>query len=207
MEMKWIRVGIIVGAWAALGGCGSLQPVKSESPSTYALDVSFDAAAIQAPGALTLVVARPREGAGFDSARMAYVKKAHELEYFARNQWVDSPGKMLLPLLVRALETGGAFRAVSQAPAPVSGDLRLETDIVRLHQEFLATPSRVRFTLRAQLIDVPGKRVVATREFDASENAPSDDPYGGVVAANRAVRRVLGEVAEFCAAQAKSAQP
>lgn len=205
--MKWIRLGVVIGAWAALGGCGSLQPVKSESPSTYALDARFDAPVAQPGGALTLVVAKPRESAGFDSARMVYVKKPHELEYFSRNQWVDSPGKMLAPVLLRALEAGGAFRAVTQAPAPVNGDLRLETDIVRLQQEFLEAPSRVRFTLRAQLIDVSGKRVIATREFDVSETAPSDDPYGGVVAANRAVRRVFGEVAEFCAIQAKTVKP
>lgn len=205
--MKWMRHVSVIIMWAALGGCGSLQPVKSESPSTYALDARFDASATQSPAALTVVVAKPREGAGFDSARMAYVKKPHELEYFSRNQWVDSPGKMLAPLLVRALDTGGAFRAVIQAPAPVSGDLRLESDIVRLQQEFLTTPSRVRFTLRVQLIDVPGKRVIATREFDVLENAPSDDPYGGVVAANRAVRHALAEVAAFCAAQGQMPKP
>lgn len=198
--MKRIGNGIVIALLIALGGCGSLLPAQPAPPATYALEAQFRPAAAPPPGAPTLLVARPRESAGFDSARMAYVKRLHELDYFSRNQWIDTPGRMLAPLLLQALEASGAFRAVTLAPGPVTGQLRLETDILRLQQEFLGTPSRVRFTLRAQLIDVPGKRVIATREFDILEDAPSDDPYGGVLAANRAVQRALDETAAFCAA-------
>ncbi len=200
--MKRIANGIVAVLLLALGGCGSLLPARPAPPATYALEAQFQPTAAPPQNAPTLLVARPRESAGFDSARMAYVKRPHELDYFSRNQWIDTPGRMLAPLLLQALEASGAFRAVTPAPGPVSGQLRLETDILRLQQEFLDTPSRVRFTLRAQLIDVPGKRVIATREFDILENAPSDDPYGGVLAANRAVQRALNEAAAFCAAQA-----
>ena len=202
VSMNWLRIGLMTVAWAILGGCGALQPIKSEAINTYALDARFEPRAGQAVGTLTLVVARPREGAGFDSARMAYMRRPHELEYFSRNQWVDDPGKMLAPLLVQAIEARGVFRAVTQTTGTVTGNLRLESEVVRLQQEFLAAPSSVHLTLRVQLIDVPGKRVVATREFDLSENAPSENPYGGVVAANRVVQRALTEVAEFCAGQA-----
>ncbi|MFA7316119.1 MAG: hypothetical protein WC029_00915, partial [Sulfuricella sp.] len=80
-------------------------------------------------------------------------------------------------------------------------------EIVRLQQEFTSVPSKVRFTLRAQLIDVAGRRILATREYDISENAASNDPYGGVVAANRAVHRALSEAAGFFAAEARALKP
>lgn len=205
--MKRIKIGILVVALMALGGCGALQPVQRERPNNFVLDAQFQTSTAPPQGALTLAVAKPRESAGFDSARMVYLKRPHELEYFAHNQWVDTPGKMLAPLLVRALEAGGAFRAVAQASGPVAGQLRLETDVVRLQQEFLSSPSKVRFTLRAQLIDVPGGRVIATREFDVLEDALSEDPYGGVMAANRAVQRVLADVAAFCALHGQTLKP
>jgi cholesterol transport system auxiliary component len=53
--------------------------------------------------------------------------------------------------------------------------------------------------VRAQLIDVGARRVLASAEFDETEVAPSDDPYGGVIAANRALGRLLERLAEFCA--------
>lgn len=181
----------------SLAGCTSLQQ-RSEGVNSYMLDATFASAAPPASHAAPLLVASPREAAGFATARMGYVKTPHQLEYFARNRWVDTPGKMLAPLLVRALEAQGGFTTVIQGPSRIRGDLRLETEIVRLQQEFLTTPSRVHFTLRVQLIDVPAGKVLATREFDAVEAATSDDPYGGVIAANHAVQRVLSEVARFC---------
>jgi len=75
---------------------------------------------------------------------------------------------------------------------------------VRLQQEFTSAPSQVHFTLRAQLIDVAGRRIVATREFDVIEQSLSEDPYGGVLAANLAVRRALNEAAAYFASQAGS---
>ncbi|MFN3398394.1 MAG: ABC-type transport auxiliary lipoprotein family protein [Sulfurimicrobium sp.] len=206
--MMWIRTVIIGLAWAALAGCASLQPVKHESANTFALEARITrGAAMPSPDAPNLVVSPARAWAGFDSPRMAYVRTPHKLEYFAKNQWIDSPARMLTPLLIQAAESSGAFGAVSAPGSGVAAQLRLESEIVRLQQEFTALPSRVRFTLRVQLIDVAARKVLATREFDVTENAPSEDPYGGVVAANRAVSRVLDEVKTFCLAQTKAPRP
>jgi cholesterol transport system auxiliary component len=77
--------------------------------------------------------------------------------------------------------------------------MRLDTEILRLQQEFLGVPSRVRFTLRAYLVESATRRVISSREFEATVDAASDDPRGGVTAAHQAVRRVLTELADFCA--------
>ena len=44
--------------------------------------------------------------------------------------------------------------------------------------------------------------MLASALFEAVEPAASDDPYGGVVAANRAVARVLDDIAAWCDANA-----
>jgi len=85
------------------------------------------------------------------------------------------------------------------APTAAAGQLKLDTEVVRLQQEFGTAPSQAHFTLRAVLLDSATRRVVAVREFDASVPAPSEDAPGGVNAANLAVQRVLGELAEFAA--------
>ena len=105
---------------------------------------------------------------------------------------------MLAPLLTRTLADTGSFRAVVLVTNGVQADLRLDTEIVQLRQSFLQRPSRVELVLRAQLVDVPGRRVLATRYVEASQEAPSDDPAGGVTAANAAVERALAQVAAFC---------
>lgn len=195
------------------GGCAALRPTAAPNPPAfYSLDIAGSAAAakpartwpVTAP---TLVVSAPRAAAGFDSSRMIYVRQAHKLEYFAHNEWIDTPARMLSPLIIAALENAGAFRAVVQAAGSAGGELRLDTEVLTLQQEFIRQPSRVRFTLRAQLVEDAGRRVVASREFEAVVAAPSDDPYGGVTAANQAVRNVLQDLAVFCAQAAAGWRP
>ena len=55
-------------------------------------------------------------------------------------------------------------------------------------------------------MDSTTRRVLAWRVFDESVAAASDDPYGGVVAANRAVQTVLEQLAVFCATAAGQRQ-
>lgn len=190
-----------LAAVALLSACSALPPLP-EAASTYVLDARLAPPARKAAGNAVIAVSPPRARPGFDTASMAYVRRAHELEYFAKNRWADTPARMLAPLLVQALDRSGGFRAVVQAPGAVSADLRIEIEIVQLLQDFETRPSRVRFTLRAQLIEVASRRVLATREFDEAEGAPSDDAYGGVIAANRALERLLGQLVDFCSGQA-----
>jgi cholesterol transport system auxiliary component len=186
-------------AVALLAACAALQPPEADHASTYVLEALPAAGAPRSTRDLVLEVAAPRARPGFDTPQMAYTQRANALEYFARNRWADAPARMLAPLLAQALDQSGGFRAVVQPPSLATANLRLETELVRLQQEFSARPSRVRFTLRAQLIDVDARRVLASAEFDETEVAPSDDPYGGVLAANRALGRLLERLAAFCA--------
>ena len=192
-----------------LSGCSTLQPVKASNIKTYVMEASFASSTPAAPAAtkagdLTLLVNTPSARSGFESARMIYLKNLHELDYFSQNQWVDSPARMLAPLLLQALESSAKYRAVIPARSPASADLRLDTEIVRLQHEFLTKPSQVRFTVRAQLVDLRSKSVLATREFEVTEAAASDDPYAGVIATNRAVKTLLQQLADFCAVESKA---
>jgi len=191
----------------ALGACSSLRPAATPPPAFYALDSVRIAASVTAPAtAPTLVISPPRAASGFDSQRIIYMRVPHKLDYFSQSEWIDPPARMLGPLLLAALENTGTFRAVMLMPSTASGKLRLDTEIIRLQHEFLSSPSRVHFTLRATLVDDKTRRVLAWREFDGYENAASDDPYGGVVAANLAVQKVLDQLSVFCTETTMSAQ-
>lgn len=187
-----------------LGGCSTLLPPPPPADKIYLLEGN-PAPAHPTPATrreITLTLSMPRARAGFDSAQMVWVRQPHGLEVYARNRWADTPARMLAPLLARTLERSGAFHAVVLAPSGVSAGLRLDTEIVRLQQDFSVQPSRVQFTLSAQLIDSSARRVIASAEFDETENAATEDAYGGVLAANRALDRLLAKLAAFCAEHA-----
>lgn len=183
-----------------LAGCSDLSTPQGSSPNIYVLDASPIVKPAVIKRDMVMAVNMPQARPGFGTAQIAYLQQPHELNYFASSRWTDTPARMLQPLLLQALEQGAGFRAVVLAGSAVPADLRLDVELIRLQQDFTFSPSRVQVTLQAQLIDLRGKRVLAVRQFDATENAASEDAYGGVGAANRAVQRVLGDVAEFCVA-------
>jgi len=201
MMRDWLTVLL---AATLLAGCAALQPPPVETPNLYVLEAKPLATAVRAKRDLVLEVAGPHAWPGFDTTQMIYVKRPYELDHFAANQWADTPSRMLAPLLVQALEQTGSFKAVVKAPGVIPADLRVDVELVRLQQNFAARPSRVELALRLQLADVRTKRVLAGITVDESENAPSDDPYGGVIAANAALQRVLQQVADFCVLESRS---
>lgn len=198
-----------LGFACLLSSCSLLTPNKVDQISVYSLEdanVTVGSALQENhkdkprnPEAPTIILSVPRAAAGFETKQIAYVRLAFQLEYFSLNQWIAPPSAMLLRLMSRALERTGDFNAVLQSPSRASGQLRLDIEIIRLQQEFFKSPSQVHFTLRAHLIDTASRRVIAWQEFDAAVAATSEDPYGGVVAANQVVRLLVEQVADFCA--------
>ena len=196
--MKTYTCIAMLTALLLLAGCAGLHAPATENINLYLLDAQSSIKAAPVQGNLAIAVSTPRAQPGYDTPRFAYVQRPHELNYYAVNRWADSPAHMLAPLLVRALEHSGGFRAVVQAPGPVPADIRLDTELIRLQQDFETHPSRVEITLRAQLIDLRSNRVLATRVFDANTTAAEENAYGGVIAANLAVQKILDQVTEFC---------
>lgn len=196
----WRTLRLIASA-ALLAGCSALQPPQTESQNIYVLEATPISTATRVRRDLVLAVSMPRAASGFDTPQMVYVRQPYALNYFVANRWADEPSRLLGPVLVQALDRAGGFRAVVPVPGAVPADIRLDTELIRLQQDFATRPSRIQLTLRAQLIDAREQRVLATRLFDEAEDAPSDDAYGGVTAANRALQRLLEKLADFCAAE------
>jgi cholesterol transport system auxiliary component len=212
---------LAVSAVPGLGGCGaSLLPKPPAAAARYTLDPAAAApaasalptatAALAAPAraaanAPVLLLAPPSAAPGYDSARMLYQRQPQQLEAFAFHEWLEPPARLMAPLMVQALQATGAFRAVLLAPTSGTGALRLETEVVRLQQDFGAQPSAVRLTLRAALIDAGTRHVLFTQVFDARVPASADNPVAGVAAAQQATQQVLGDLAAACATWARSA--
>ena len=194
---------------ASLAACSaSLLPKPAAPPTRYTLDAppgSEPAMPAAAKSAIhgVLAVVPMRAAPGFEGRHMLYQQQPQVVAAFARNEWVDTPARLLAPLLVQALQRHGGFAAVLLLPSSASATWRLETELIRLYQDFSVQPSQLRLTLRAVLIDTRSRRAVATREFDEHEPAATDDPAGGAAAAQRASQRVLQALAAFCAAQAE----
>ncbi len=176
-------------------GCISFRG-GSEAAHTYQLSLEGVQREMHAADANSPVVqlSPPQAEPGFETPRMVYLKRPYELEYFAANQWADTPANMVAPLLAQSLSQSGIWRDVVLLPSLVPGDYRLDVYGFALQQEFFQQPSRVRVTARAQLVDLKLSTIVGMQRFEAIEPAPTENAYGGVVAANRAVAALLDQI-------------
>lgn len=196
----------LVGLLLLATGCGGLLPKAPAPPDFYALD-GLDASGLVRPpllGGRTLIVSPLTAASGFDTPRIVYLRLPHQLAHFARSEWVDTPARMLAPQVVAAIAASGAFAAVVLAPSGAAGELRLDVTLLRLQHDFTGARSHVRLTLRATLVDTATRRVREQRTFDESVDAPRDDAYGGVLAANQAAAQALRGLAAMCAQAAAS---
>jgi len=195
------RRAFIILALAAFGaGCTALPAPHVDNVTLYILAAGLLRVTPHPRNDGVIEVALPRAWPGFDTPQMAYVRQPYELDYFATSRWADTPSRMLFPVLVRALEQTETFRTVVEMPSTVPADFRLDTEIVRLRQNFGVQPSRVELTLRAQLTDLRARRVVGSKVFEETQAAPTEDAAGGVIAANAALQRMLERIADFCVA-------
>jgi cholesterol transport system auxiliary component len=184
----------------ALMVAGCLSP-RTDSSELHTYQLSLEGwpseARLRKLDGPVLLVSQPQAEPGFETQRMVYVKRPYELEYYSVNQWVDTPVRMFTPLMVQALNQNDAWRAVIPLSSSLRGDYRLDTHGFLLQQEFLQQPSRVRVMVRAQLIDLKESTILSTRVFEVMENTTSENPYGGVQAANRAVAALLDQMASW----------
>lgn len=194
------RLAHVMCGLLALTAAGCLSP-RTDSSEIHTYQLSLDGWPSEArPGTLdgpVLLVSQSQAEPGFETQRMVYLKRPYELEYYALNQWADTPVRMFTPLMVQALNQTDAWRAVIPLPSSLHGDYRLDTHGFLLQQEFLQQPSRMRVMVRAQLVDLKESTILSARVFEVMENATSENPYGGVQAANRAVAGLLDQIGSW----------
>ncbi len=190
---------------SALPGCALLRPVNVQTDKALLSPARLDVPRKTNCGT-TLVVFPPQTQAIYDTTQMAYAIQPHQLAYFGRHEWAETPSRMLLPLLVSALQSTGCFNAVVVPPYAYAYTHALRTDIVELRQDFTAQPAVLRLSLRVQLGDDTAGRVIDGTEITVSESMQRRTPEAGVVAANVAAAKALRDVVSFVLAATSSSR-
>jgi len=182
-------------AIAALSGCALSGRPAAPPMSTFVLEGTAQPTAVASPATnLVLKVSMPTAAPAYSSSRMAYVEQPYRIDYFARNEWADAPARMLRTLLTQQLTNSGLFAFVVADAAGVDENVRLDSELIELVQAFSDSGSEMKVTIRFDLVDVAHRSILVSRTIAVTEPASAREPYAGVVAANRAVQRVLDQL-------------
>jgi len=189
------RLGLI-SICVSLASCALLAPPQRVSVAQPLLSEMQSDLPHRETGGATVLVLPPQTTAAYDTRRMAYRRQPQELGYYRERQWADTPSRMLQPLLVQALEGTRSLGVVWTPPYTGHSRYALRTEILELTQDFTQSATLV-LSLRFQLMDYEGNRIVATKELNLREPMSEKTSAAGVVAANEATREALREMAAF----------
>ena len=192
--MKQLYNGIYVMLAGLLHGC---MPVQSANIKRYQLNTAVRVTQVKSAHKRSIVVMQPSSTMGYDTEQMLYVNKPYQIGVFVDNSWMSPPATMLFPLMAKSLESSHYFYAVASDPNVSKTDYRLESQLVRLHQNFLVKPSQIELVMQVILIHSEDNRVVATEIVSERVPCPYDNPLGGVIAANQATRKFTRRVTHF----------
>ncbi|OGO94604.1 MAG: hypothetical protein A3F10_04245 [Coxiella sp. RIFCSPHIGHO2_12_FULL_42_15] len=193
--MKALRTMIVIATLLILVACSPvrIQPEAMYTMSRYALP----SPPYQANSSLSILVTTPIAAPGYHTAKMIYMIKPFELQYFANNRWVAPPADLLLPVLTHALRNTHYFYAVASSPFSGFTDYRLDTQLLMLQQEFKLPHSRIHLVLVASLIQNKTNRVIATQTYNLIRPTVYDTPYEGVVTTTQTAHLIATDLAQF----------
>ena len=187
---------IMLALTVFLSGC-SFSPVKVAPESNYTITQWPQENVVQGQSKSnqTILITTPVAAPGYESPRMIYVMVPYQLKSFATHHWVSSPAQLLLPLLANHVRARGYFKGVVTSPFSGGTTYQLNTQLLVLQQEFLQPQSVVRLTMQATLMNGATGKMIGSRIFEAVIPAKNNNPYGGVLATNKAANQVLTQIA------------
>jgi cholesterol transport system auxiliary component len=128
---------------------------------------------------------------------MIYVLTPFELQFYTESQWVAPPANMFGTVLVNAIRGSNFFKAVAAPPFVGQTDYQLNTYLIALDQSFMHPTSRAHLAVSVTLVNTKTREVLATKTIERNVDAPGNNAYSGVIAANDAADQVSREVARF----------
>ncbi len=199
MIQKIIRLNILT-IILILTSCAANYRV----PDTYQLTAVNEKSYVTKPVKTTVLVSMPQVASGYQSDSMLYITKNYTLSSFVNSTWDTPPSEMLQPLLNRSLQNTHYFYAVFSGPSPAQSDLRIDTTLVKLQQNFTQKPSLLEMSIDVVLINSKSFKVVASKNFSANVTASTDNPYGGVIAANEACQQIMENISSWTVKEASA---
>jgi len=173
-----------------------LSPVNNKPRSTYVVDSLPGDVAKSRKGAGVLLVLSPNARPIYQTTRMAYTARPYEVQYFSENQWAETPSQMLLPLLAETMEATYRFKGVMTPPYSGQYQYVLNTQILSFEQDNVHQPDSFKMAVQANLTK-SNNQLVATKTFSIRVPLSQPTPYGGVLAANKAAKKILADLSSF----------
>lgn len=193
------RMTFVAVATAAIMSCSMPGPAKITEKQLYVLKAPDISNAVDpaSEACVSLRISNTGSAAGFNTSRMAYSKEPDRMEYFAYHEWAAPPAKMIASMMESGLSASGLFSVVLAGSPDIRTDLRLDSELQILQQDFSAGKNTVQLGVKVSLVEPATRSLKGSRTFSYREAADAENAEAGVAAANRAANRFMADLATF----------
>ena len=206
--MPPIRAALL--SLALLSGCGALGAVSDATARLDAYTLTpYAPSGKPAGGSRHLVVELPTSSGALSTDRILIKPLPFQAEYLPDGRWSEPAPSLLQTLLVASFQNAGGFRLVGRDGAGLMPDYTLMTELQEFQAE-LNGPSpaeapaalTVKISVMMTLIRESDRRIIASRRFSATAQAPSDETLALVGGFDSALQTVLQDAVRWTVAQA-----
>jgi cholesterol transport system auxiliary component len=187
------RRTLLLALPGALAACSA--PLGGGSPpQLYTLSTQKEFPATLPRTTAQLLIETPTAPGGLDTERIALMKTAISLDYFAGAAWTDRVPLMVQNLLVESFENTGKISAIDRESLALRADYVLETDIRDFNAVYAGSEApTVRVRIGLKLVRLPQKEIVAMRTVSADTPAQQNSVTAVVDAFNTSLHQVIGD--------------
>jgi cholesterol transport system auxiliary component len=141
-----------------------------------------------------LLIEAPVAPGGLDTERIALMRSAVSVDYFAGSAWTDRAPLMVQSLLVESFENTGKVAAIDRESLALRADFILKPEL----RDFTAIYSGsdtpvVRVRVGLKLVRLPDRQIVAQRPVSADAPAQQNSVSGVVEAFDVALHQVIAD--------------
>lgn len=193
---RYIRF-LLPGVLAVLTACSALGG-KHTPFATYAPQLHLPASQLPANSVnWQLLVDTPRTSSALDTNHIVVMPSAGLIEVYPAARWRDPAPILMRSLIVMAFDNDGRIGGVSAVDAGLSGDYALSLELRGFQVELTGSGPQAAVRLTAKLFDHANNRIVATRLFEATAPAASNDVGDAVKAFEQALDEMLPKLVEW----------
>jgi cholesterol transport system auxiliary component len=129
--------------------------------------------------------------------RMNYSYSLTDRGVYLNSQWSNNSGKLIQGNIIQALVQSRLFKAVLPYESTAGEELRLESNIFDFSHHVRGKASYAVVSIQFSLIDTDTGRLIRTKRFSYKEETPAADAKGYVVATQRAMNRLVADLANW----------
>ena len=178
-----------------LGGCTGVLLNQGPPPRFFKLSPKSTFSADLPPVDWQLLVALPSTDASLDTSRVALSRRRHEIEYYARANWIDTVPGMVQTLIIESFENSGRIVGVGRGSIGLRAEFLLLVEVREFQTSYLdGGEPEAQVALNCKLVRMPRRVIVGYWSGGTLVTAEQDTIEAVAVAFDQALGKVLKQM-------------